>query len=149
SLVDEAPETMEDVMEIAESHTDSANDEFGFLMEADNFYYVYPFFAGFGSYVFANEDGNYDINDIGLDNDGAVEGGELVQSWYDEGYIPSDLTEDIMNGLFKEGKVATLITGPWMAREFSEALGDDLAARSEEHTSELQSRFDLVCRLLL
>src|SRR5699024_11728551 len=26
---------------------------------------------------------------------------------------------------------------------------DRLAARSEEHTSELQSRFDLVCRLLL
>src|SRR5437868_14070891 len=27
--------------------------------------------------------------------------------------------------------------------------GHDRAARSEEHTSELQSRFDLVCRLLL
>src|SRR6266704_7075563 len=27
--------------------------------------------------------------------------------------------------------------------------GLDRAARSEEHTSELQSRFDLVCRLLL
>src|SRR5437868_8221340 len=26
---------------------------------------------------------------------------------------------------------------------------DDVIARSEEHTSELQSRFDLVCRLLL
>src|SRR5699024_11794926 len=32
-----------------------------------------------------------------------------------------------------------------------ESLGADLTAgaRSEEHTSELQSRFDLVCRLLL
>src|SRR5271167_5133434 len=28
-------------------------------------------------------------------------------------------------------------------------VGDDPLARSEEHTSELQSRFDLVCRLLL
>src|SRR5699024_11413460 len=28
-------------------------------------------------------------------------------------------------------------------------LHNDLVARSEEHTSELQSRFDLVCRLLL
>src|SRR5437868_11170004 len=27
--------------------------------------------------------------------------------------------------------------------------GDSSVARSEEHTSELQSRFDLVCRLLL
>src|SRR5699024_11929706 len=28
-------------------------------------------------------------------------------------------------------------------------LGEHLPQRSEEHTSELQSRFDLVCRLLL
>src|SRR5699024_11883993 len=28
-------------------------------------------------------------------------------------------------------------------------LPDDVPQRSEEHTSELQSRFDLVCRLLL
>src|SRR5699024_12883597 len=36
----------------------------------------------------------------------------------------------------------------WIDREIS--LGDYvLSGRSEEHTSELQSRFDLVCRLLL
>src|SRR5438067_8929037 len=29
------------------------------------------------------------------------------------------------------------------------AIGQELTCRSEEHTSELQSRFDLVCRLLL
>src|SRR5437868_11214481 len=31
----------------------------------------------------------------------------------------------------------------------AEELAELAAARSEEHTSELQSRFDLVCRLLL
>src|SRR5207249_11916013 len=35
--------------------------------------------------------------------------------------------------------------GRWQARGSSRAS----ASRSEEHTSELQSRFDLVCRLLL
>src|SRR5699024_11649830 len=30
-----------------------------------------------------------------------------------------------------------------------EQLNEEVQARSEEHTSELQSRFDLVCRLLL
>src|SRR5699024_12867947 len=33
--------------------------------------------------------------------------------------------------------------------EINEDLLGDVEARSEEHTSELQSRFDLVCRLLL
>src|SRR5699024_12801806 len=37
-----------------------------------------------------------------------------------------------------------------IAREIPPAGGDTMFAnRSEEHTSELQSRFDLVCRLLL
>ncbi|GGM27907.1 maltose ABC transporter substrate-binding protein [Paraliobacillus quinghaiensis] len=128
SLVDGTPETMEEIMTIAEEQTNAANDEYGFLMEAANFYFTYPFFSGNGAYVFANENGNYDISDIGLNNEGAVEGGKLIQSWFDKGYMPQDLTPDIMNGLFKEGKVATVINGPWMVREYSEALGDDLKA---------------------
>ncbi|WP_042222322.1 sugar ABC transporter substrate-binding protein [Oceanobacillus manasiensis] len=128
SLVEEAPESMEDIMAIAERDTNAANDEFGFLMEAANLYFVYPFFSGNGAYVFENDGGNYDISDIGLANEGAVKGGELVKSWFDNGYIPQDLTPDIMNGLFQEGKVSSVINGPWMVREYSEALGDDLAA---------------------
>src|SRR5437868_4429172 len=49
-----------------------------------------------------------------------------------------------------------LVTGGTHAGEFFRLLGngdehgiDRLFYRSEEHTSELQSRFDLVCRLLL
>src|SRR5437868_12076424 len=37
----------------------------------------------------------------------------------------------------------------WMTREDRLHEIDDYVRRSEEHTSELQSRFDLVCRLLL
>ena len=126
SLVEEEPETMADIMDIAERDTDASNDEFGFLMEAANFYFVYPFFSGNGAYVFANNEGVYDISDIGLANEGAIEGGQLVQSWFTEGYIPQDLTPDIMNGLFTEGKVSTVLNGPWMVREYQDALGDDL-----------------------
>ncbi|WP_339227271.1 extracellular solute-binding protein [Oceanobacillus sp. FSL K6-2867] len=128
SLVDEEIETMEDLMAIAERDTNASNDEFGFLMEAANFYFIYPFFSGNGAYVFANDEGNYDITDIGLANEGSIEGGNLVQSWFDNSYIPQDLTPDIMNGLFQEGKVSAVINGPWMVRDYTEALGDDLAA---------------------
>ncbi|MFD1017813.1 extracellular solute-binding protein [Thalassobacillus hwangdonensis] len=128
SLVEETPETMEDLMAIAERDTNASEDKFGFLMEAANFYFTYPFLSGNGAYVFANENGNYDISDIGLNNEGAVKGGELIQSWFDNGYIPQDLTPDIMNGLFKEGKVSTVINGPWMVREYQDALGEDLVA---------------------
>src|SRR5207249_9064546 len=48
------------------------------------------------------------------------------------------------------GKVPVLIEGEtcvWDSLAILEYLAE--AHRSEEHTSELQSRFDLVCRLLL
>src|SRR5437868_12667530 len=42
-------------------------------------------------------------------------------------------------------------TDPLLGGRYHRELGNGfgLTARSEEHTSELQSRFDLVCRLLL
>src|SRR5438067_9216575 len=43
-----------------------------------------------------------------------------------------------------QGLAVTVAVGPP-----GEMVGGVLRGRSEEHTSELQSRFDLVCRLLL
>ncbi|WP_170006692.1 sugar ABC transporter substrate-binding protein [Bacillus fonticola] len=123
-LVSEAPETMEEVMTIAAEQTSGEN--YGFLMEAANFYYTYPFLASNGGYVFGGEAGSYDIEDIGLNNEGSVAGAEMIQSWYENGYIPTDLTADILNGLFQEGQVGVVINGPWMVRDYSAALGDSL-----------------------
>src|SRR5207249_6435766 len=44
---------------------------------------------------------------------------------------------------------AGLVDEIWLLRGPDRVGADGVAARSEEHTSELQSRFDLVCRLLL
>src|SRR5699024_4878649 len=68
----------------------------------------------------------------------------------DGGLHPTELTGP---GVFSPigGVISTVDDiGTWMSAHL-DAL-DDLEAesgRSEEHTSELQSRFDLVCRLLL
>jgi arabinogalactan oligomer/maltooligosaccharide transport system substrate-binding protein len=118
--------TMEGLMKVAEEQTDHGQDKYGFLMEATNFYFIYPFFAGNGGYVFKNDGSGFDASDIGLANEGAVEGGELVQSWFTNGYIPKEINGDIMSGLFKEGKVATVLTGPWNIADYKEALGDKL-----------------------
>src|SRR5437868_631913 len=45
-----------------------------------------------------------------------------------------------------DGKAKDLIIG--LATGNDRDAGGEMAVRSEEHTSELQSRFDLVCRLL-
>ncbi|KGA97357.1 ABC transporter substrate-binding protein [Alkalihalobacillus alcalophilus ATCC 27647 = CGMCC 1.3604] len=127
-LVPEAPQTIEDIEQIAADLTNAANDEYGFLMEATNFYFLYPFLAADGGYVFNEDaDGAYDDSDIGLANAGAVTGAERVQNWFTEGYIPTGINGDIMNGLFEDGKVGAVISGPWNISAYSQALGDKLA----------------------
>src|SRR5207249_5854025 len=46
-------------------------------------------------------------------------------------------------------KTATLTGFAFWLFAYAIPAANDVVARSEEHTSELQSRFDLVCRLLL
>ncbi|PYZ97409.1 ABC transporter substrate-binding protein [Alteribacter lacisalsi] len=127
-IIDEAPATVDELMAIAEEHTDMGADQYGFLMEATNLYFVYPFLTGAGGYIFdQDEDGVYNTEDIGLNNDGAVEGAELIQSWFENDYMPTGVDGDIMNGLFQSGDVATVITGPWAIPDYRDALGDSLA----------------------
>src|SRR5438309_7458378 len=51
--------------------------------------------------------------------------------------------------LFRSPGGGLLSSADDIARFEAAILADKLAARSEEHTSELQSQFHLVCRLLL
>ncbi|WP_096189445.1 sugar ABC transporter substrate-binding protein [Evansella halocellulosilytica] len=124
-LVPEAPETMDELMEIARDLTDGST--YGFLMEAANFYFTYPFLTGPGGYVFAqDEEGIYNTDDIGLASAGAVEGAETIKTWFDEGLMPTGIDADIMNGLFTDGQAGMVVSGPWSIPDYREALGDNL-----------------------
>jgi arabinogalactan oligomer/maltooligosaccharide transport system substrate-binding protein len=56
-----------------------------------------------------------------------VKGAQLIQSWYKKEYFPKGLNGDIVGGLFTQGKVATVINGPWAITDYKKALGNDLA----------------------
>ncbi|WP_249777625.1 extracellular solute-binding protein [Paenalkalicoccus suaedae] len=126
-VIPEAPETMEELEAIAADMTDPSNDQFGFLYPATDFYFSFPFMAGYGAYIFAEEEGVYDQTDVGLANDGAIQAGEMFQRWYENGYLMVGVNNDIAQGLFTDGNVAAIINGPWALRELEESLGDSLA----------------------
>src|SRR5260370_7569314 len=54
----------------------------------------------------------------------------------------------IMVGSSVKGMVVGLLCG-WFARKVQSTMWGVVVGRSEEHTSELQSHLNLVCRLLL
>ncbi|WP_272031551.1 sugar ABC transporter substrate-binding protein [Oceanobacillus kimchii] len=126
ALQEEAPETIEDLLTVLEENSNPSEDQFGFLMRPNDLYFNFPFFKNYGAYIFGGDTGNYDIEDIGLANEGAIEGAELYQSFFGEGKIPTSTTGDVIDGLFTEGKVGSVISGPWSVPGYKEALGEDL-----------------------
>ncbi len=55
-----------------------------------------------------NADGSYDPEDIGLANEGAIEGADYIQQFYEAGVFPSGLVGEqginVLDSLFTEGK---------------------------------------------
>ncbi|MCD8501192.1 MAG: extracellular solute-binding protein [Bacillaceae bacterium] len=125
--ITKAPETMDDLNRIIEDQFNPTNNEYGFLYDATNFYFSYAFMSGYGGYVFGEEDFIFDIDDLGLANEGSVKAGHLISNWFKDGYFPVGLDYDNKSGLFIEGKVGAVVNGPWALNDYRDALGDSLA----------------------
>lgn len=109
--VSKVPETWDELIEQAKAF--NKEDQYGFMMEAGNFYYNYAFIGGYDGYVFGN--GNTDPADIGLNNEGAIKAGEFMKRLHDE-VLPlkvEDITYDVKQTLFNDGKLLFNIDGPW------------------------------------
>ncbi|RIW35297.1 extracellular solute-binding protein [Bacillus salacetis] len=122
-LMEEAPATMDEVYDFATDFTKDGN--FGFLALWDNYYFAHAPIGGYGGYVFAENDGALNPADLGLNNEGAVEGAEYIQKWYTEGLFPKGIVGEnggaAMDGLFNEGKVASVMNGPWSFQSYKDA----------------------------
>jgi arabinogalactan oligomer/maltooligosaccharide transport system substrate-binding protein len=86
----------------------------GFMYDINNFYFTYPFIQGYGGYIFKNTSGTYDTNDVGLGNEGAVKGYQLLNDMVNKyKFMPADVNGDIAKGKFTTKNTAYYISGPW------------------------------------
>ncbi|AZR72215.1 hypothetical protein BBF96_01665 [Anoxybacter fermentans] len=118
-LLPVVPNTMESLFTIAKELTDG--EQYGFLYDINNFYFSYGFLSGYGAYVFKETENGLNVEDIGLANEGAIEGAKLLLRFRKEGLIPEGTDYSVADGLFKEGKVAAIINGPWAFAEYKKA----------------------------
>lgn len=94
----------------------------GLQFDATSIYYDLGFVRAFGGYIFRYQDGAYDVNDIGLANEGAVKAYEFIHRLYsDYGLVSADVTADIARSNFQNGKTAYYIGGPWDIDGFTAA----------------------------
>lgn len=120
------PKTLKEVEANAEKYTDPKKKQYGFLFDAKNFYFNYPFLFSKNDYIFKKHGDKYNVNDTGINKENVVKNGKRLQDWYEKGYFPKAATHDVMIGLFKDEKVAQFVTGPWNLNEYKEVLGDNL-----------------------
>jgi len=118
--VEEPPKSIEELKELAAEYT--TDETLGFVYDAGNFYFSYGFIAGNGGYVFKwTKAEGYDVSDLGLANEGAIEGAELIKSFFDEGLIPQGANYGTMDSMFKDGLAAMIINGPWAVKDYINA----------------------------
>ena len=121
-LVPEAPATWEEVLAISEEIHSADAEMYGFIRQEGDPYHFFPIQTAFGGYVFGeDEDGNYDPEAVGIDDEGSVAALQYITDMIDAGLIPTGLDGNAAQALFMEGKAGMYITGPWNLEAFTDA----------------------------
>jgi arabinogalactan oligomer / maltooligosaccharide transport system substrate-binding protein len=121
-LVPEAPATWQEVRTLSEEIQESGTAQYGFLLQSGNPYHGYPITSAFGGYIFAeNEDGTYDVTDIGLNSDGGLAAAQWMSGMYQDGLMVPDVDDDVVFELFTSGELAMFVTGPWWSQRIVDA----------------------------
>lgn len=114
----DAPTTWDELVTMATEAT--TGDQWGFAFEVLQQYYQGAFFHGFGSYIFKDNEGTLDYNDIGLNNEGGVEAAKFIRDMFNTQTppMPEDLLDQanaaaFMDGVEEAGLLGMRINGPW------------------------------------
>jgi maltose/maltodextrin transport system substrate-binding protein len=115
ALVATPPESFDDVVKLDQALKAKSNGaQSAILWDYNKTFFTWPLFAGPGGYVFGkNAKGDFDSKDVGVNTPGSVRGGETLKMLIDKGVMPKGARYAEMEAGFNQGKVATMITGPW------------------------------------
>jgi len=113
-LVPTPPATWDELKTMAKQLQDEGKVDQGFVLQQGDPYHAYPFWTGHGSFVFQpNPDGTYDPSVVGLDNDGGKAAIKEIDQMVKDGLLRKDITGQISDSMFVEGKSAMTFGGPW------------------------------------
>lgn len=115
-IVPQPPASMTDLLTQARALTHDGS--YGFLFDDTDFFFAYPFFGGYGAYIFAQGPDGLDPFKLGLDTPDAVRAAQFLADLHTNGIIPVGTKKESASSLFREGKCAMTITGPWALQDY-------------------------------
>jgi maltose/maltodextrin transport system substrate-binding protein len=96
-------------------------EHYPFLFDIKNFYFNYMFLSAGGGYIFHQDKGTLNPLDIGLANDGAINGVRFLKKLTKEEVIPTSSNRNIAFEKMLKGKLAFTIDGPWAIKDLKRA----------------------------
>lgn len=111
-------DNIEDYYKFSQERHNADKSNFGLIAKFDQIYYAFGAVAAYGGYIFGRDEaGNFNVEDIGLSNDGAVECVTYLKKFYEEGLFPAGILGEnglnAIDSLFTEKKAAAVVNGPW------------------------------------
>ncbi|MCP8690200.1 maltose/maltodextrin ABC transporter substrate-binding protein MalE [Marinobacterium sedimentorum] len=115
-LIKNAPSSFEEIL----AGVDMPEGVAPILWDYNNAYFSFPLLAANGGYAFKKVNGVYDPAVTGVNNAGAIQGGEMIKSLIDHG-MATGVDYGIMSAEFSKNKVAMVIDGPWAWENYEKA----------------------------
>lgn len=120
-IISEIPESFDEFLDKVTALNNPVENIYGFMAKLDDLYFMYGFISGYGGYIFERIDEGFNVENIGLSNEGAIRGMKLIRSFRESGLMPEGSTYDVAMGLFSGGDLAVTLTGPWEFDNFNKS----------------------------
>lgn len=105
------PKTWEEILELDKKLKKEGKN--AIMWNLSEPYFTWPVVASNGGYAFKFANGKYDVNDIGVNNEGAIKGLQFVVDMVKNKNISADMDYAIAEASFNKGQTALTINGPW------------------------------------
>ena len=112
AMVATPPTSFEEVIELDKKL--AAQGKHAILWAYNNSFFSWPLLAGPGGFIFGSgANGELDPKQVGVNNDGALKGAQMLERLIKDGHMPKGARYAEMEGAFARGQVAMMINGPW------------------------------------
>lgn len=121
-LVPEAPKTFEELIETSKKLKADGKVQYGLAFNEVEPFFTIPFLGAFGGKVF--DDTNSQTPKATLSTQAVTDWMTYMSKLHSDGIIPKEADAAVADSLFKDGKVAFIINGPWGFADYQKANVD-------------------------
>lgn len=112
SLVPVPPKTFDEVIQLDRKL--QGQGKRAILWHYNKSFFSWPVLAGAGGQIFGRDArGDFDAGQVGVNNEGALAGAQMIDRLVREGHMPKGANYAEMESGFARGEVAMMISGPW------------------------------------